>query len=104
MHAHVDNMDLRRDSINTLRQSLTDAFGSATDAGQMNHTVVVGGPYGLRRFYMLIIDPFLDEINRDDYEDIFKLLMDSSRALARKCGNYIKVLYACSHDSFGIDP
>ncbi|KAJ7753640.1 hypothetical protein DFH07DRAFT_1030484 [Mycena maculata] len=65
MHVHVNNMDLRRDPINTLRQSLTDAFG-------------------------VIIGRLLDEIDRVDYEDVFKLFMDSCRALARKCGNYIK--------------
>ncbi|KAJ7669796.1 hypothetical protein B0H17DRAFT_1142030 [Mycena rosella] len=90
MHTHLDGMNLQQDSVNTLRHSLEDAFGSATDPGHMQHTAVVGGEYGLRRFYEIIVEPFLDKINRPDYDDVLKLLNDCSRALARKCANYIK--------------
>ncbi|KAJ7447927.1 hypothetical protein B0H11DRAFT_2334108 [Mycena galericulata] len=81
MHAHLDGMDIRLDPLESLRQALADAFGSATDGGQMKHTVVAGGEYGLGRFYKLIIEPLLDTVERDDYDDVFKLFMDSSRAL-----------------------
>ncbi|KAJ7648849.1 hypothetical protein B0H17DRAFT_1147937 [Mycena rosella] len=90
MHTHLDGMNLQQDSVNTLRHSLEDAFGSATDPGHMQHTAVVGGEYGLRRFYEIIVEPFLDKINRPDYDDVLKLLNDCSRALAGKCANYIK--------------
>ncbi|KAJ7271865.1 hypothetical protein C8J57DRAFT_1226423 [Mycena rebaudengoi] len=77
-------------SCSSLRQSLEDAFESATDAGNMKHAVVVGGEYGLRRFYAVVIEQLLVTIDRTDYEDVFKLLNDTSRALARKCANYVK--------------
>ncbi|KAJ7610743.1 hypothetical protein DFH06DRAFT_1374199 [Mycena polygramma] len=90
MHTHIDGINLRFDSIASLRQSLQDAFGSATDGGQMLQTVVVGGEYGLQRFYAVIVEPLLDKIDRDDYDEVVKLCIDSCRALGRKCGNYIK--------------
>ncbi|KAJ7652766.1 hypothetical protein DFH06DRAFT_1418383 [Mycena polygramma] len=90
MHAHIDSINLRFDSIASLRQSLQDAFGSATDAGQMLQTVIVGGEYGLQRFYTVIVEPLLDKIDRDDYDEVVKLCIDSCRALGRKCGNYTK--------------
>ncbi|KAJ7231774.1 hypothetical protein C8J57DRAFT_1533433 [Mycena rebaudengoi] len=86
----LDNIALQLDSSSSLRQSLEDAFESATDAGNMKHAVVVGGEYGLRRFYAVVIEQLLDTIDRTDYEDVFKLLNDTSRALARKCANYVK--------------
>jgi hypothetical protein len=92
MHAHLDAVDLRLDSVDMIQRSLEEAFGSATDAGRMHHTVVVGGEYGLRRFYAVIVEPFLDRTDRYDYAEVFQLLNDSCRALGRKCANYIKVL------------
>ncbi|KAJ7279795.1 hypothetical protein C8J57DRAFT_1502432 [Mycena rebaudengoi] len=90
MHVPLDNIALQLDSSSSLRQSLEDAFESATDAGNMKHAVVIGGEYGLRRFYAVVIEQLLDTIDRTDYEDVFKLLNDTSRALARKCANYVK--------------
>ncbi|KAJ7242692.1 hypothetical protein C8J57DRAFT_1526050 [Mycena rebaudengoi] len=90
MHVPLDNIALQLDSSSSLRQSLEDAFESATDAGNMKHAVVVGGEYGLRRFYAVVIEQLLDTIDRTDYEDVFKQLNDTSRALARKCANYVK--------------
>ncbi|KAJ7494139.1 hypothetical protein FB451DRAFT_1491826 [Mycena latifolia] len=90
MHDHLNAMDLRLDSISTLQQALEDAFGHATDPGQMNHTVVIGGEFGLGRFYAVIVEPLLDSVDRFDYDEVFRLLNDTSRALARKVGNYIK--------------
>ncbi|KAJ7238172.1 hypothetical protein C8J57DRAFT_1528832 [Mycena rebaudengoi] len=90
MHVPLDNIALQLDSSSSLRQSLEDAFESATDAGNMKHAVVVGGEYGLRRFYAVVIEQLLVTIDRTDYEDVFKLLNDTSRALARKCANYVK--------------
>ncbi|KAJ7461115.1 hypothetical protein FB451DRAFT_1498262 [Mycena latifolia] len=74
----------------SLQESLEDALGSATDPGHMMHAVVVGGEFGLRRFYTVIVEPFLDTVDRSDYDDVFKLFNDCSRALARKVANYIK--------------
>ncbi|KAJ6471646.1 hypothetical protein C8R47DRAFT_602580 [Mycena vitilis] len=90
MHAQIDGINLRFDSIASLRQSFQDAFGSATEGGQMLHTVIVGGEYGLRRFYAVIVEPLLDKVDRDDYGEVVKLCIDSCRALGRKCGNYLK--------------
>ncbi|KAJ7469108.1 hypothetical protein FB451DRAFT_1560135 [Mycena latifolia] len=90
MHHHLNAMDLRLDPISSLQESLEDALGSATDPGHMMHAVVVGGEFGLRRFYTVIVEPFLDTVDRSDYDDVFKLFNDCSRALARKVANYIK--------------
>ncbi|KAJ7453745.1 hypothetical protein FB451DRAFT_1519086 [Mycena latifolia] len=90
MHHHFNAMDLRLDPISSLQESLEDALGSATDPGHMMHAVVVGGEFGLRRFYTVIVEPLLDTVDRSDYDDVFKLFNDCSRALARKVANYIK--------------
>ncbi|KAJ6463054.1 hypothetical protein C8R47DRAFT_1238755 [Mycena vitilis] len=90
MHAQIDSINLRFDSIASLRQSFQDAFGSATEGGQMLHTVIVGGEYGLRRFYAVIVEPLLDKVDRDDYGEVVKLCIDSCRALGRKCGELFK--------------
>ncbi|KAJ7639635.1 hypothetical protein DFH06DRAFT_1138361 [Mycena polygramma] len=90
MLAALNNIDLRLDSVDSIRLSLEEAFGSATDAGNMKHSVVVGGEHGLGRFYTAIVEPLLDTVNRSDYDEVVLLFKNSSRALGRKCGNYIK--------------
>ncbi|KAJ7929411.1 kinase-like domain-containing protein [Mycena leptocephala] len=57
-----------------LARSLEDAFVHATNGGQMNHSAVVGGEYGLAYFYQSIIEPLLDTLDRADYDELFKIL------------------------------
>ncbi|KAF8207864.1 hypothetical protein K438DRAFT_2075080 [Mycena galopus ATCC 62051] len=90
MHKPLDLIDLKLDSESSLRYSLTEAFGSVIEPRQMNHEVVVGGKYGLLRFYAIIVEPLLDSLDRPEYDTIYALLNDCCRALARKCVNYLK--------------
>ncbi|KAJ7251749.1 hypothetical protein C8J57DRAFT_1238572 [Mycena rebaudengoi] len=73
-----------------LRQSLEDAFDIRTDAGNMKHAVVVGGEYGIRASMPWLLSSYWFTIEPHRLRRRLQTINDTSRALARKCANYVK--------------
>ncbi|KAJ6554737.1 hypothetical protein B0H19DRAFT_1072094 [Mycena capillaripes] len=87
----IDLIDLKWDSPFSLTTSLASAFGDASDPRKMLSEIVCQGEFGLEYFYSRIVAPFLDEVERTEYQEISNILCKCCLALARKVSNRLKV-------------
>ncbi|KAJ6581714.1 hypothetical protein B0H19DRAFT_516404 [Mycena capillaripes] len=83
----IDLIDLKWDSPFSLTTSLASAFGDASDPRKMLSEIVCQGEFGLEYFYSRIVAPFLDEVERTEYQEISNILCKCCLALARKILN-----------------
>ncbi|KAJ7156474.1 hypothetical protein C8R43DRAFT_1125675 [Mycena crocata] len=90
MIKNINSIRLKWDSSLSLTYSLTTAFGNASDGKKMEHAVICKGVFGLDYFYEHVIVPFLDDVERDDYQEIYNILVKCCQELARKVSNRLK--------------
>ncbi|KAJ7934743.1 hypothetical protein B0H13DRAFT_1855034 [Mycena leptocephala] len=53
--------------------------------------IVSQGEFDLKYFYRYVMTPFLDDVNRDDYQEIYHILSKCCLGLARKVSSRLKV-------------
>ncbi|KAJ7450103.1 hypothetical protein FB451DRAFT_1527729 [Mycena latifolia] len=80
----VDLISLKWDSTFILTSCLESAFGDSSDPRKMRYDFVTQGEFGLLYFYHTVIVPLLDDLDREDYTEIYSILLKCCSALARK--------------------
>ncbi|KAJ6494501.1 hypothetical protein C8R45DRAFT_1135352 [Mycena sanguinolenta] len=90
MISAVKLIDLELDSPFSITTSLATAFGDAVEPKKILIDVVTQGEFGLKYFYLHVVAPFLDDVEREDWDEIYIILIKSCFALSRKVSNYLK--------------
>ncbi|KAJ7153362.1 hypothetical protein C8R46DRAFT_1042366 [Mycena filopes] len=90
MITEIEKLSLRWDSSLMLTRSLEAAFGNSSDPRKMLAAIVTQGEFGLEYFYRRVIVPFLDDVEREDYDEVYSILSKCCFALGRKVSSRLK--------------